>query len=501
MSTLVAERGLGEAAADRAFFGHPRGLSTLFFTEMWERFSYYGMRALLILFMTAPAATGGMELDTATAGAIYGMYTALVYMMSVPGGWLADRLIGQRRAVLAGGILIASGHFSMAVPTTATFYLGLILIVLGTGLLKPNISVMVGQLYGPHDQRRDAGFSIFYMGINIGAFFSPLVCGYLGQQVNWHYGFAAAGVGMVFGLVQYALGARALGEAGLRPAPAESPAAFAALKRRAVFSIVGGLVLLALLGIAVATGAIPITATQIADTFGYLLLAMTVAFFGWLYFGARWTPEERGRLYVIGVFFLAAALFWSVFEQAGSTLNLFADRNTRTELLGFTYPSSWFQSLNPIFIMVLAPMFAWLWVRLGPRDPASPYKFAVGLVGVGLGFALLIPAAKIAAGGVQVSPLWLTAVYLIHTMAELCLSPVGLSSMTKLAPARIVSLTMGVWFLGASVGNYIGGRLGGLYESLPLESLFGRVGLFAVACGAIMLVFSPKLTKWMGGIR
>jgi POT family proton-dependent oligopeptide transporter len=500
MATSTLERPLGTAVADRAFFGHPRGLSTLFFTEMWERFSYYGMRALLILFMTAPAATGGMALDAATAGAIYGMYTALVYMMSVPGGWIADRLIGQRRAVLIGGILIACGHFSMAVPTTTTFYLGLALIVLGTGLLKPNVSVMVGQLYGTHDLRRDAGFSIFYMGINIGAFFSPLVCGYLGQQINWHYGFAAAGVGMLAGLIQYLLGARALGNAGLHPTAATSPAALAALTRRTVLIMVATLGGLGALGAGMATGALPVTMTLLADIFGYLLLVTTVVFFGWLFLSPGWTPEERGRLSVIVVFFVAAALFWSVFDQAGSTLNLFADRSTRTTLLGFEFPSSWFQSLNPIFIIMLAPLFAWFWVGLGRRDPASPYKFSFALIGVGLGFAMLIPAARLAEAGGTVSPLWLTGTYLIHSIAELFLSPVGLSSMTRLAPARILSLTMGVWFLGAAVGNYVGGRIGGLYETLPLPSLLGRVGLFAMVCGALMLAFSPMLKRMMTGV-
>jgi proton-dependent oligopeptide transporter, POT family len=493
--------GLGDAAVDRAFFGHPRGLATLFFTEMWERFSYYGMRALLILFMTAPAATGGMALDTATAGAIYGMYVALVYMMSVPGGWIADRLIGQRRAVFIGGILITCGHFSMAVASTATFYLGLLLIVLGTGLLKPNISVMVGQLYSTDDRRRDAGFSLFYMGINLGAFFAPLVCGYLGQQVNWHYGFAAAGVGMLLGLVQYLWGSSSLGSAGLHPAPAESPEAFATLKRRTITIVVATVAVLAAAGIAATLGMLPFGAGAIADGFGYVLLVLTALFFAWLFLSKGWTPEERNRLYVIAVFFLAAALFWSVFEQAGSTLNLFADRDTRNEIAGYAFPSSWYQSLNPIFIMALAPMFAWLWVRLGPREPSSPTKFSLGLIGVGLGFLLLIPAASLAQSGQAVSPLWLTATYFVHTIAELCLSPVGLSSMTKLAPARILSLTMGVWFLGASVGNYIGGRLGGLYESLPLTSLFFRVGLFAVVLGVLMLLSSRILTRMMGGVR
>ena len=501
MSTETAGRALGDASVDRAFFGHPRGLSTLFFTEMWERFSYYGMRAILILFMTAPAATGGMALDTASAGAIYGMYVALVYMASVPGGWIADRLIGQRRAVLIGGILITAGHFSMAVATTPTFYLGLLLIVVGTGLLKPNISVMVGQLYAANDSRRDAGFSIFYMGINVGAFFSPLVCGYLGQQVNWHYGFAAAGVGMLLGLAQYVWGGRALGDAGRDPAPGASPEAFAALKRRSTTGIALTVAVLVGLGAAGALGALPFRATAIADAFGYVLLGLTVAFFAWLFLSPGWTREERGRLYVIAVFFLAAALFWSVFEQAGSTLNLFADRDTRNVVMGRTFPSSWYQSMNPIFIMTLAPLFAWLWVRLGPREPSSPLKFSFGLIGVGLGFLILVPAASLAQSGGTVGPLWLTATYFVHTLAELCLSPVGLSSMTKLAPARILSLTMGVWFLGASVGNYIGGRLGGLYESLPLTTLFTRVGLFAIVCGVLMLLFSPRLTKLMGGVR
>ena len=499
MATAPALHGLGEAASDRAFFGHPVGLRTLFFTEMWERFSYYGMRAILILFMTAPAATGGLALDTPTAGAVYGMYTAMVYMMSLPGGWIADRLIGQRRAVLYGGVLITAGHFSMAVPSTATFYLGLVLIVFGTGLLKPNISVMVGQLYSANDHRRDAGFSLFYMGINTGAFFSPLVCGYLGQRVSWHYGFAAAGVGMTFGLIQYVAGSRALGNAGMEPGATLTPPARRVLTQRAVMALAALVAVGLAIGAASAAGWTSIG--TIADAAGYLLLVVTLLFFGWLFMAGSWTTEERRRLYVIGVFFVAAALFWSVFEQAGSTLNLFADRSTRQTLFGWSFPSSYFQSLNPIFIMTLAPLVAWLWVRLGPRDPSGPVKFAIALIGVGLGFALLIPAARMAATGATVSPLWLVAVYLVHTIAELCLSPVGLSSMTKLAPASIVSLMMGVWFLGASVGNYIGGRLGGLYEALPLATLLGRVGLFAVICGVLLLAFAPRFTKMMGGVK
>jgi POT family proton-dependent oligopeptide transporter len=491
------------AALDRAFFGHPRGLSTLFFTEMWERFSYYGMRALLILFMTAPAATGGLAFDTATAGAIYGLYTSMVYMSTLPGGWVADRLIGQRKAVLYGGIIIAAGHFSMAFPSLASFYLGLFLIVIGTGLLKGNVSVIVGQLYAPQDARRDAGFSIFYMGINLGAFIAPLICGYLGQRVNWHAGFAAAGFGMVIGVIQYVLGGKYLGRAGVDPAPAASPAAAEATKRQAIIWTSVFTAVALVIGIGTYTGAVPLTATQIADAAGYMLLILCVVFFGWLFFGGDWTPEERRRLYVIGVFFVAAALFWSLFEQAGSTLNLFADRDTRTSIAGWSFPSSWFQSMNSLFVWLFAPVFAWLWITLGRRrrEPSTPPKFALGLIFVGSGFAVLVIASRLAEGGVQVSPLWLTVVYLLHTFGELCLSPVGLSAMTKLAPARIAGLMMGVWFLAASVGNFIAGRLAGFYEAMPLPSLFTNIALFGIVAGLLLLPLAPPIKRMMGEVN
>ena len=488
---------------DTSFFGHPRGLATLFFTEMWERFSYYGMRALLILFMTAPLASGGLAFDTATAGAIYGLYTSMVYMMTLPGGWIADRLIGQRRAVLYGGIVIASGHFSMAFPSIATFYLGLFLIVIGTGLLKGNVSVIVGRLYAKDDIRRDAGFSIFYMGINTGAFIAPLVCGWLGQKVNWHIGFAAAGIGMVLGVVQYVLGSKHLGDAGMHPAPAESPEAAARLRNRALTVGLVFLAVVAVLGIGAYTGSIPVTAKQIADAAGVMLLAIVVVFFAWLLTSGNWTPEERKRIYVIGVFFLAAALFWSVFEQAGSSLNLFADRNTRNVVLGFNYPSSWFQSMNSLFLIVFAPIFAWLWIRMAKagQEPSTPAKFSFGLILVGAGFAILIWAARMAEQGVQVSPMWLTVTYLLHTWGELSLSPVGLSAMTKLAPVRIGGLMMGVWFLATSVGNFIAGRISGFYESLALPMLFGAVGFFAIAAGLLLFVFVKPIKRLMGEVH
>jgi POT family proton-dependent oligopeptide transporter len=339
------------------------------------------------------------------------------------------------------------------------------------------------------------------MGINLGAFIAPLVCGYLGQQINWHLGFGAAGVGMTLGVVQYLLGSKYLGDAGLHPAPAASLQAFEDLKRKVVIGAIVVVVGVAAFAIATYTGTLPITVNQVADGAGYFLLIATVAFFGWLFLGGDWTPDERKRLYAIGVFFLAAALFWSVFEQAGSTLNLFADRDTSTELFGWPFPSSWFQSLNSLFIIALAPVFAWLWVRLGSREPSTAAKFAVGLIFVGAGFGILIVAARFAAQGIQVSPMWLAVTYLLHTIGELSLSPVGLSAMTKLAPARIAGLMMGVWFLATSVGNFIAGRLSGFYEAMPLPDLFGVVTLFAVVAGVIMFVLVPTMKRLMGEVN
>ncbi len=496
MTTDIASK------TDTAFFGHPRGLSTLFFTEMWERFSYYGMRALLLLFMVAPVSEGGLGFDTATGGAIYGLYVSMVYMTTLPGGWIADRLIGPQRAVLYGGILIAAGHFSMAVPSLSMFYLGLLLIVIGTGLLKGNVSVIVGRLYGAADVRRDAGYSIFYMGINLGAFIAPLICGYLGQQVDWHLGFGAAGVGMTLGLIQYSLGRKYLGDAGLRPAEAASPQAMARQRRQAATWSGIGVAVIAGAALGIYLGVIPVTPTQLSDAAGIFLLVLTMAFFGWLYLSSGWTAQERKQNYVIGVLFLAAALFWSEFEQAGSTLNLFAERDTNNAVAGWEFPSTWFQSLNSVFIITLAPLFAWLWVWMGKRgeEPTSPTKFGVGLVLVAAGFVVLAVGAILAEQGMKVSPMWLVVTYFLHTCGELTLSPVGLSAMSKLAPVRIGGLIMGVWFLASSVGNYIGGRMAAFYESMTLPNLFGTVAAFGMVCGLLLLVFARPMGKLEKGL-
>ncbi|MDP3910900.1 MAG: peptide MFS transporter, partial [Gemmatimonadales bacterium] len=429
------------------------GLSTLFFTEMWERFSFYGLRALLILYMTASAAQGGLAFTTEKAASIYGWYAFGVYAAAIPGGWIADRLLGQFRSVFVGGVIIALGHFSLAFPSLSTFYLGLTLIVIGTGLLKPNISTMVGSLYDQGDERRDAGFSIFYMGINLGAFLAPLVVGTLGQKVDWHVGFGMAGIGMTLGLIQYTLGKRSLEPALQRLAEPE----------RAKIQ----------------------TAPGVPQP-------------PWW----RFTVSEWQRVAAIAVLFLFSCVFWAAFEQAGSSLNLFGDRLTRLSVFGFTFPSTWFQSLNSMFMIFgLAPLLAWVWIRLGPRQPSSPTKFALGLLFAGAGFALLVPAANLAETGIRVSPMWLVGVYFLHTIGELCLSPVGLSIVTKLAPARIVGSMMGLWFLSIAVGNKMAGWVAGYFDRLPLPGLFGAVAAVTAVAAIILILMTKPIRYLMGGVR
>jgi len=499
---------------DTRFFGHPRGLSTLFFTEMWERFSYYGMRALLILFMTAPVAAGGLGFDTARAGPIYALYVSSVYFLSVPGGWVADRILGLRRAVFVGGVIIMSGHICLAIPSISTFYLGLTLIAVGTGLLKSNVSVLVGKLYRPEDIRRDAGYSIYYMGINSGAFIAPIITGWLAQgesfqrflssvgiapETSWHWGFGAAAVGMFLGLVQYVVGGKHLSPDGLHAVRPSDPIAAAKVRRQIrgvglATVAAAAVVVLLLLG-----GVLSFDAEAISRNFKWVLIAVTVAFFTWLFLSRGWTREERKSLLVIAVLFGAATVFWMAYEQAGSTLNLFAARSTDNSILGHSFPPSWYQSLPPLFIILFAPIFAGLWIRLGRRNPSSPAKFALALLLLALGFAVMIGAASAAAAGVKVSPLWLVLSYLLQTLGELCLSPVGLSAMSVLAPARIAGLVMGVWFLALSVGNYLAGMASSFYETLPLPTLFSIVTATALATAVILVLLIKPIRRMMAG--
>ena len=479
-------------------FGHPPGLRTLFFTELWERLSYYGMRAILVLFLVAAVETGGFGMTEKTAGAIYGLYTAMVYLCALPGGWIADRILGLRRSVFLGGAIIAAGHFSMAVPTQATFYLGLILIVIGTGLLKPNISALVGELYPEGGGRRDAGFSIYYMGINLGAFLGPLICGYLGQKVNWHLGFSAAGIGMVLGLIQYRLGYGNLGDIGL---PHADPAARKASVRVLGMAIAGIVVVAGLMTALHLSAIFPVTVGGVAGGLGVFIALVAVAYFAFILIWGKWSIEEKKRIGVIFILFLSSAIFWAGFEQAGSSLNLFADRMTRLSVMGYEFPSSWFQSVNPFFIIVLAPGFAWLWVWLKHKEPSIPVKFGIGLLLMAAGFFLLGWVATHASETAKVSPVWLIFTYLLHTSGELCLSPVGLSSVTKLSPKALVGQMMGMWFTGAALGNLIAGLSGGMFKEMPMQELFWTVACVGAGFGILLVLLKEPIKKLCGGVK
>lgn len=491
----------GPAPDPRTFLGHPRGLATLFFTEMWERFSYYGMRALLTLFMTT-ATVGvnpGLGFDVATAGAIYGLYTSLVYILALPGGWIADNLWGQRKAIWVGGWIIAAGHFTMAVPGMFFFFLGLFFVICGTGLLKPNVSSIVGELYPEGGARRDAGFSVFYMGINIGAFLGPLVTGYLGEGYQWHWGFAAAGVGMVLGLVQYRRGGVHLGDAGLLRS-ADAPELRARLARR-FFGGFGAVVLGAsAFGYLVWSGTLPFTLTQIASGLGYGVLVLVALYFVYVWTLGGHTPDENKRMAVIFWLFLLVAVFWSGFEQAGTSLNLFARDLTDRTVFGIEIPASTLQSINPLFIIILAPILGSLWVWLEKRgaDPSIPAKAGLGLVSLAVGFFVLAWGAANASPDSPVSPAWLVVTYFFHTVGELAISPIGLSAITKLSPARRVGQMMGIWFVGTALGNLFAGLVAGRLETLLPFELFRTVALITGAVGIVGLVASPWVKRLLG---
>jgi POT family proton-dependent oligopeptide transporter len=484
------------------FKDHPKGLMVLFFTEMWERFSYYGMRGILILYMVASIREGGFGMDDTTAAAVYGLYTALVYLLALPGGWFADRIVGQREAVYYGGVLIAAGNFSLAVPILRDvfFPLGLVLIVIGTGLLKPNVSAIVGDLYPEKDAKRDAGFSIFYMGINIGAFFGPLVCGFLGETVNWHLGFLAAGIFMTLGLIQYKHNLKYFSDAGVLKV--ESVDEIDKAKKN-LNSAVITLVLLALIIYLVHEfGIIEITLQGMAAATGIIIVSLAFLYFLYvLIFGGLDFVEKR-RVIVIFFLFIGAALFWSGFEQAGSSMNLFADRYTDRMFFDFEIPASWFQSVGALLIIIFAPLFGALWVKLGTRNPSIPAKFGLGLILLGAGFMMLMwGSGFVSNDGPGVSPGWLISTYFLHTFGELCLSPVGLSSVTKLSPRPLVGQMMGTWFMGAALGNLIAGLVAGQFEKLPLPELFGNVAYLALGAGVVFLLITPFLKKMTGGIK
>lgn len=491
------------------WLGHPRGLATLFFTEMWERFSYYGMRAILVLSMVAmvEGENPGLGISKEVALAIYGLYTASVYLSGLPGGWIADRLIGQRNAVFWGGVIIAAGHFTMALNTQASFFIGLVLIALGTGLLKPNISAIVGGLYADADSaRKDAGYSMFYMGINLGSFLGKLLCGWLGEQVGWHWGFGAAGVFMVLGLIQYKLTEHHLGSIGIAPV-SSGDAARDARTRQWGWTAVGLFLAGAVAVIAAAlTGALVLNAPAIAKGSGVFIVLLAVAAFGWLLLFGGLTSIERQRVGVIVVLFVGAALFWSGFEQAGSSFTLFAKEHTDRVVFGWEMPASWIQAINPLLIVILSPFFAALWVNLGKRNlnPSTPMKFALGLLQLSIGFAVLAWASVYVAAGEKVAPTWLLLTYLFHTMGELCLSPVGLAAVNKLSPARYQGMMFGMWFTASALGKLIAGLLAGHLAQDDVAGMSDRfqfVFFTAAGAGIFMLLLAKPVQRLMGDVK
>jgi POT family proton-dependent oligopeptide transporter len=468
---------------------------------MWERFSYYGMRALLVLFMV-DAVKGGMGLTDKMATSIYGIYTSAVYLMSLPGGWLGDRLLGAQRAVWYGGIIIALGHFTLAIPRTETFYLGLLLVVVGSGALKPNMSAMVGELYPEGGARRDAGFTIFYMGVNLGAAIGPMVCSALGEKINWHLGFAAAGVGMVLGLIQFRFSRHLLGPAGLTRGH-DLP--LSRIERSGLCVAIAAVIAFITLSLA---GAIRFDPVAIARSMTYAIVVIGLIYFFYVFLFCGLDKVEKKRVGVIVILFLASAFFWSGFEQAGSSFNLFAERDTARYLRLFDYeaPAGWFQSLGAIFIIALAPVFAWIWVRLARRnlDPSIPVKFALGLLLLAVGFVVMAAAASVVASGHKAAPTWLIMTYLIHTFGELCLSPVGLSSVTKLAPRRLVGQMMGTWFLATSLGNLIAGLLAGGFKADELQNwpmLYLQIAIAPAIAGILLIFLARPIKRLMIGVR
>ncbi|MFF1495473.1 peptide MFS transporter [Streptomyces sp. NPDC058304] len=490
-----------DSAADgeKTFLGHPTGLAFLFMTEMWERYSFYGMRALLVLYLATNVADGGLGMNDATAVAIYSVYNAMVYLLALPGGWLGDRVWGARKAVAVAGVVIMTGHFLLAVPATVSFFIGLALIAAGSGVLKANISTMVGQLYrDENDPRRDGGFTIFYMGINLGAFVAPLTIGWVGQEVNWHIGFAMAGVGMALGLLFYFIGFR-----HLNPVSNQVPSPLSAEEKSSV-------VKKGLIWLGVAAAAYAIIGLAGIFTINYALWPLTIAGLilpAWAILRIKRDKDlsvvERSRMSAYVWFFAAAAIFWAIYDQTGSTLALFAKDSTDSTLFGFSFPESWFQSLNPLFVMALAPVFAWLWVALARRskEPTTLAKFSFALVMIGASFGVMMVAQGLAGGDAKVSPMWLVGVYFIQTVGELTLSPVGLSLTTKLAPQKYGSQMMGVFFLAVTAGDSTIALLQLLGAPTDTQGWFATQGVLAVLAGIAIYMYRKKVQPLMGGVH
>jgi POT family proton-dependent oligopeptide transporter len=485
----------GTPGSEKTFFGHPRGLATLFMTEMWERFSYYGMRALLPLYLVAPA---GLGLDAGTAIAIYSVYVSTVYLLAMPGGWFGDRVWGPRKTVTIAGSVIMAGHLVLALPTDGTFYFGLLLVAIGSGLLKSNISTMVGHLYdGPGDPRRDGGFTVFYMGINLGAFAAPLIIGTVGQKVDWHLGFALAALGMALGLVQFLLGSRHLSDrSAVVPKPLDTAERNATLRKAMIWMLIAAV----FYTIVVTTGHYTLNWVMVPLMVIGLVVPITVL--ARIKRDKELTGVEQSKVSGYIWFFVAAAVFWMIYDQGGSTLSIFADKHVDNHVFGWEFPVSWFQSVNPVLVMALAPVFATIWLALARRgkEPSTIVKFAGGLVLVGISFfVFLLPL--VAADGGKVSPWWIVLIYFCQTTGELMLSPVGLSVTTKMAPAKYASQMMGVWFLAVTAGDAVTGLLSTYGVDLNKTGVVAAEAALAVLAGVAVWMYRKNVKQLMGDVR
>ena len=501
MSSLSAEQTAEPPAVSgrhRTLFGHPRGLATLFLTEMWERFTHYGMRAILVLFMVTAASEGGLGINDQAASSIYGLFVASCYLLSLFGGWIADRLLGAQRAVICGGAFILFGNAMLASSVSQVFFLGLAVIAFGVGLLKPNVSVLVGQLYPEGGARRDAGFSLFYMGINVGALLGALLVPICAARYGWHWGFVLPTLGMSLGLVQFLFTRRSLGASGTQ-APVKA-------NLRSWLPVMA----LALATIAIASlmvsGRITIDAQAVARASAWLIGLLAAAYFAYLLFLAALTASERNRVYVMIALFIAATMYYAGQEQTATSLTLFAERYTDRDVLGWHIPAGVFQSISSVYILLLAPLFSALWIALDRRgkNPSTPVKFALGLILMGAGFLVMYFASDLVVTGHKVLPTWLVLCYGVQMCGDLCLGPVGLSSMTKLAAPRFAGQVMGVWFLSLALGNDLAGQFATGYDASKLASmpvLFLKMFAWGALGGVAMLLLTPPLKRLMAGIR
>ena len=480
---------------ERKFFGHPMGLFVLFMTEMWERFSYYGMRAILFLYLTKGASEGALGLSAKTGGAIMGLYMASVYLLTLPGGWIADNILGQKKAIWYGTLCIMAGHLILAIPSSPEiFFLGLATVAIGTGLLKANISSIVGELYPEGGAKRDAAFSIFYLGINLGAFLGMFVVGYLGEKVGWHYGFGAAAFAMLFGVINFKVNARYLEGVGNPPTQKSS--------LTYLYVVIATLILI---GILLISGILD--SVSLAQYMKYIIVTITIFYFAYIGFmDSSLTVIERKRVGVLFILFIGISIFWSGFEQASTTLTIFADRHTDRSFLGMQLPASWLQNANSMFILIFSAPMGALWIYLNRKNlnPSVPIKFGLGLLQMGLGFFVMYLAAQRVLNGTMAGLGWLGLTYMFHTLGELCISPVGLSTYTKLAPKKYYSQLMGLWFVGAALGNLIAGLFAGNFDEsnvAAMPDLFNQVFLIGTVSGLILIVLYKPIKNWMGGIQ